>query len=122
MARATSSLPVPLSPRISTVDRTPAAFPICLNVSIIRGSLPIRRSAPPAGPVRYIPSPDLAPGEKKLVEKPAPGGKTTFTYEVTYPDGQVNQQVFTSEYRPWAETWLVGATTTPETAPASGAN
>ncbi len=73
-----------------------------------------------SGPVRYIVTDELKPGEKKLVERPAPGGSTVFQYQVTYPDGRVNAQEFKSVYRPWPETWLVGATTTPETAPAEG--
>ncbi|TSC76629.1 MAG: hypothetical protein G01um101431_762 [Parcubacteria group bacterium Gr01-1014_31] len=66
----------------------------------------------PSGPVRYIETDDLKPGEKKLVEKPAPGGTATFHYKVTYPDGRVMEQDFKSTYRPWAETWLVGRTPT----------
>ncbi|MDO8559694.1 MAG: VanW family protein [bacterium] len=66
----------------------------------------------PSGPVRYIETDDLKPGEKKLVEKPAPGGTATFHYKVTYPDGRVIEQDFKSAYRPWAETWLVGRTPT----------
>ncbi|TAN78982.1 MAG: hypothetical protein EPN14_06235, partial [Gallionella sp.] len=63
-----------------------------------------------SGPVRYIETDELKPGEKKLVEKPAPGGSTVFDYKVTYPDGRVNEQEFKSFYRPWPETWLVGKT------------
>jgi len=72
-----------------------------------------------SGPIRYIETDDLKPGEKKLVEKPAPGGNTVFTYRVTYPDGQVNEQEFKSYYRPWPETWLIGKTpsSTDETVP-----
>lgn len=67
----------------------------------------------PSGPVRYIETDELKPGEKRLVEKPAPGGTTVFTYKVTYPDGRTNEQVFKSLYRPWPETWLIGKTATP---------
>lgn len=70
-------------------------------------------SSTPSGPVRYLVTDELKPGEKKLVEKPAPGGSTVFQYTVTYPDGRVNAQEFKSVYRPWRETWLIGATTTP---------
>ncbi|MDD5110160.1 MAG: VanW family protein [Patescibacteria group bacterium] len=63
-----------------------------------------------SGPVRYIETDELKPGEKRLVEKPAPGGSTVFDYKVTYPDGHVNEQEFKSFYRPWPETWLVGKT------------
>lgn len=70
-------------------------------------------SSTPSGPVRYIATDELKPGEKKLVERPAPGGSTVFQYKVTYPDGRVNEQEFKSVYRPWPETWLIGATTTP---------
>ena len=45
MARATSSLPVPLSPRISTVTSWPAARPIALYTSCIAGDRPTIRSA-----------------------------------------------------------------------------
>lgn len=69
-------------------------------------------STTPSGPVRYIETGELKPGEKRLVEKPAPGGTTTFHYKVTYPDGRIMEQDFKSLYRAWPETWLVGKTPT----------
>jgi len=61
------------------------------------------------GPVRYIDSTDLKPGEKKKLESPHSGADTYFKYTVTYPSGEVKEQEFKSHYVPWPEVWLVGA-------------
>lgn len=55
-----------------------------------------------------IETPDLKPGETKCIEKAHPGSDAEFTYTVTYPSGDVKQEVFKSHYRPWAEVCLVG--------------
>jgi vancomycin resistance protein YoaR len=65
----------------------------------------------PAGEPVYIETLDLAPGVIKQVEFPHPGGSTTATYSVTYPDGQTKTQVFTSWYRRWPAKYLKGVST-----------
>ncbi len=62
------------------------------------------------GAVKYIETEELAPGEKRLVEKPHNGADTYFKYTVTYPGGEVKETEFTSHYVAWPETWLIGKT------------
>lgn len=62
--------------------------------------------APP--PTKLIETEDLEPGVKKCTEKPHSGADTEFTYTVTYPSGEVKQEVFKSHYIPWQEVCLVG--------------
>ena len=64
------------------------------------------------GEPRYIETDELAPGEKKLVERPHDGLSAHFEYTINYPDGETDSQDFYSHYRPWKETWLVGRTST----------
>ncbi len=61
---------------------------------------------PPA--TKIIETEDLAPGEKKCTEKPHSGADAEFTYTVTYPNGEVKQEVFKSHYIPWQEVCLLG--------------
>ncbi|MFA5133506.1 MAG: VanW family protein [Patescibacteria group bacterium] len=67
--------------------------------------------SPPA--TKYIPTTELAPGQKKKLESAHSGADTYFKYTVKYNDerGEVNK-TFSSHYRPWAEVWLVGANLT----------
>ncbi len=74
------------------------------------------RVSPP--PVKLVETLDLAPGEKKCTEKPHAGIKAAFDYKITYPDGRVDAQTFSSQYRPWQEVCLIGvAELTPEAPP-----
>lgn len=77
----------------------------------------------PSGDPIYIETTDLAPGVKKQVETPHPGGTAIATYSVTYADGHVNKQVFRSSYRPWPAQYLVGvaALTSPSPSPSPAA-
>ena len=69
-------------------------------------------TAPP--PIRYIETGNLVPGEKKKIETAHKGADAYFKYTVKYPDGRGEvSKTFSSHYRPWAEVWLVGATSTP---------
>ncbi len=63
----------------------------------------------------YIDDPTLAPGEVKRIDRAHNGAKASFTYRVT-KDGKTSEQVFTSEYVPWAAKYLRG----PGDAPAEG--
>lgn len=60
------------------------------------------------GPTKIIETTDLAPGQRKCIEKPHNGADAEFTYTVKYADGRTEQKVFTSHYRPWQEVCLVG--------------
>ncbi|MBU1179935.1 VanW family protein, partial [Patescibacteria group bacterium] len=68
-------------------------------------------------PVKYINTTELAAGQKKKLESAHNGADAYFEYTVKYNDEnkQDIEQTFRSHYRPWAEVWLVGATSTPET-------
>ncbi|MEK7570321.1 MAG: VanW family protein [Patescibacteria group bacterium] len=60
-------------------------------------------------PAKYIKTTDLAPGQKKRLERAHNGGSASFTYTVV-KDGKTTNKVFDSKYRAWQEVWLVGAT------------
>jgi vancomycin resistance protein YoaR len=62
----------------------------------------------PPPPTKIIETEDLPVGEKKCTEKPHSGADTEFTYTVTYPNGEVKQEVFKSHYIPWQEVCLIG--------------
>lgn len=63
-------------------------------------------TAPP--PTKIIETEDLDPGQKRCTEKPHSGADAEFKYTVTYPNGEVKEEVFTSHYIPWQEVCLVG--------------
>jgi len=71
----------------------------------------------PAGPTIYIETEDLEPGEKNCIEKVAHAGADAyFDYKITYPDGKIAEERFTSHYVPWPVKCLIGKQpTTPET-------
>lgn len=62
-------------------------------------------------PKKIVETLDLKPGETKCTEKPHNGANTTFTYTVTYPDGETKETEFRSHYVPWQEVCLLGVTT-----------
>ncbi|MFC1703054.1 VanW family protein [Patescibacteria group bacterium] len=59
---------------------------------------------------KIIKTTELTPGEEKCTESPHSGASTNFTYTVTYPDGEVKEEDFTSHYKPWGEVCLLGVT------------
>ncbi|MFZ5391156.1 MAG: VanW family protein [Patescibacteria group bacterium] len=59
-------------------------------------------------PTRIIETEDLPVGQKKCTESAHNGADAEFTYTVTYPDGQVKEEVFKSHYVPWQEVCLLG--------------
>lgn len=67
---------------------------------------------------KYVETTDLKPGEEKCTERAHAGADAEFTYSVTYPSGEVKEEVFKSHYRPWQAVCLKGvassSTTTPE--------
>lgn len=64
------------------------------------------RVAPP--PTKYVETTDLAPGEEKCTERAHAGMDAEFTYTVTYPNGEVKEEIFKSHYRPWQAVCLRG--------------
>jgi hypothetical protein len=62
---------------------------------------------------KLIETSSLTDGKKKCFESAHNGAKTSFTYTITYPDGQVKAKTFTSFYKPWQQQCLVGKTGAP---------
>jgi len=61
----------------------------------------------PGGTI-YIETEDLAPGEKRCTESAHAGADAYFDYKVTYPDGEIMEERFTSHYIPWPAKCLIG--------------
>lgn len=59
-------------------------------------------------PAKLIETLSLKPGEKKCTEKAHNGADSSFSYTVTYPNGEVKNKVFYSHYVPWQEVCLIG--------------
>lgn len=59
-------------------------------------------------PAEYKDDPSLPPGKVVQVEHAAWGLKTSFDYVVTYPDGQVKEKKFNTNYIPWKAVYLRG--------------
>lgn len=59
------------------------------------------------GPTKYIETEDLAPGEQKC-QGAHVGAEASFTYSVKRPDGTLDEELFTSSYRPLPTICLVG--------------
>lgn len=72
-----------------------------------------------AGPVVIVETADLKPGEKKCTESAHAGADAYFDYKVTYPNGDVKEERFSSHYIPWQARCLVGKLPTPESTPTS---
>lgn len=83
------------------------------RTSAIDGPYTIASTA--AGADVYIETDTLAPGEKKQIEKPHPGGTATATYTIHYPDGTDVVSEYRSVYRNWPAQFLVGVTTATST-------
>jgi vancomycin resistance protein YoaR len=60
------------------------------------------------GAPKYIETTELEPGKKKKLESSHTGADAKFDYIVSYPDGTVAEETFTSHYIPWREVWLIG--------------
>lgn len=61
----------------------------------------------PAG-TKYIETTDLAPEKIKCTEIAHNGADTEFTRTITYADGQIKEEIWSSHYRPWQAVCLVG--------------
>jgi vancomycin resistance protein YoaR len=64
--------------------------------------------APP--PLKLIPTTELPVGKRRCTESAHAGATASFDYTVTFPNGEVKKETFTSYYRPWGAVCLVGAT------------
>ncbi|MBL7141585.1 VanW family protein [Patescibacteria group bacterium] len=62
----------------------------------------------PAGPVQYIETTELAPGEKEKIESSHSGAEAEFKNTITFLNGVIRGEIWQSYYRPWPEVWLVG--------------
>ncbi len=60
------------------------------------------------GPAKLIEALDLKPGEKKCTERAHNGADAYFDYKVTYANGEVKENKFSSHYVPWREVCLIG--------------
>ncbi len=59
-------------------------------------------------PTKMIETTDLPEGKKKCTESAHAGADAYFDYKVTYSNGEVKNQRFTSHYVPWQAVCLVG--------------
>ncbi len=75
----------------------------------------------PAGPTKIIETTELPPGKKEC-QHAYPGAVASFTYVRELPNGEKEEVVFDSYYRPLPETCLVGIEKKTETASNSGSN
>jgi len=68
----------------------------------------------PPPPTKYVETLDLPIGETKCTESPHDGIKAAFDYTITYADGTIAEETFSSQYRPWQEVCLIGVETLSE--------
>lgn len=67
----------------------------------------ISNRKPPPAP-KYVISSELKPGEEKCTEQARFGMNAEVNYQVKYPSGKENSQIFKSVYQPWQKVCLVG--------------
>jgi len=79
---------------------------------LIEQTKPVIYNITPPGPTKIIESEDLKPDERKCIEKPHYGADAYFNYKITYPNGEIKEEVFRSHYIPWPEVCLVGKSPT----------
>ena len=60
------------------------------------------------GPIQYVETTELLPGEKKKIESAHAGASAEFKNIITFSNGVVREDVWKSYYRPWPEVWLIG--------------
>jgi len=75
-------------------------------------------TSPPA--LKEVETTELAPGERKCTESAHAGADAEFDYKVTYPDGEVMEETFTSHYRAWGAVCLIGVEELSEPAEGEG--
>ncbi len=65
------------------------------------------------GPTKIIETADLAPGVKKCTERAHTGADAEFDRTITYKDGEIKTETWSSHYVPWSAVCLVGKEPTP---------
>ncbi|MBL7054095.1 VanW family protein [Patescibacteria group bacterium] len=60
------------------------------------------------GPIKYIKTDELLPGEKEKVESAHYGADAKFKNTVIFANGIKREEEWNSHYKPWEETWLIG--------------
>ncbi|OGY89982.1 MAG: hypothetical protein A2458_05625, partial [Candidatus Kerfeldbacteria bacterium RIFOXYC2_FULL_38_9] len=68
--------------------------------------------APP--PTKEIPTPDLAPSQKRCTESAHAGITASFVYHIDYADGTTYEKEYVSVYKPWQAVCQVGEEPKPE--------
>lgn len=62
------------------------------------------------GQTQYIETDALAPGQENCIEKAHNGADAYFDYKVTYQNGEIKEERFSSHYVPWPKKCLIGKT------------
>lgn len=65
------------------------------------------------GPTKIVETEDLPPGEKKCTERAHTGADAEFSRTITYKNGEVKTETWTSHYVPWSAVCLVGKAPAP---------
>ncbi|OGM01067.1 hypothetical protein A2480_02850 [Candidatus Uhrbacteria bacterium RIFOXYC2_FULL_47_19] len=68
----------------------------------------LSQTSPP--PKKVILTTDLPVGQEKCTEHAHAGAKAVFTYTVTMANGEIREEDIFSQYKPWQEVCLLGAT------------
>ena len=79
-----------------------------LDGRIVETTKPELSNITPPGPIQYVETTELLPGEKKKIESAHAGASAEFKNTITFPNGVVREDVWKSYYRPWPEVWLIG--------------
>jgi len=69
------------------------------------------------GPTKIVETTDLAPGVKKCTERAHTGADAEFDRTITFKDGEIKTETWTSHYVPWSAVCLVGKAPTPNAIP-----
>lgn len=69
---------------------------------------PVILATKAAPKTKYIETEDLAPGVTDCSGSNVPGYQTNFTYTVTTADGEIREEDFFSDYRPWQRVCMIG--------------
>jgi vancomycin resistance protein YoaR len=75
---------------------------------IASSSQPVIYNITKPKPTKIVETLNLPPGEKKCTESSHNGADAYFDYNVTYPNGEVKEERFTSHYVPWRAVCLLG--------------
>lgn len=65
------------------------------------------------GPTKIIETEDLAPGVKKCTESAHTGADAEFDRSITYKNGEIKNETWSSHYVPWSAVCLIGKTPSP---------